>query len=88
MRTHETSIYAWQSALAIQDLLLKELTKLCCLYPTEDITSYIETANYALEKNNQVEFQRTCKKFEESLTIMDFEEFVENGCKKRRNNKV
>ena len=42
--THE------QSALAIQCLLLKELTELGDLYATEDITNYIETVNRALEK--------------------------------------
>ena len=48
--THE------QPALAIQYLLLKELTESGDLYITEDITSYIETANRALEKNDHVKF--------------------------------
>ena len=73
--THE------QPALAIQYLLLKELTESGDLYITEDITSYIETANRALEKNDHVKFQRAFIKFEETLTSMKFETLVENGSK-------
>ena len=80
--THE------QSAVAIQYLLLKELTQSGDLYITEDITSYIETANRALEKNDYVKFQRAFMKFEESLTSMKFETLVENSCKKRKNQEV
>ena len=49
--THE------QSALAIQYLLLKELTESGDLYITEGITSYIETANRALEKTIMLNFK-------------------------------
>ena len=49
--THE------QSAVAIQYLLLKELTQSGDLYITEDITSYIETANCALKKTIMLNFQ-------------------------------
>ena len=46
-----------QSALAIQYLLLKELTESGDLYITEGITSYIETANHALEKTIMLNFK-------------------------------
>ena len=44
--THE------QPTLGIQCLLLEELTESGDLYATEDITSYIEIANHALEKQS------------------------------------
>ena len=72
--THE------QSAFSIQYLLLKNLTESGDLYATEYIS------NCALK--NHVEFQKTFKKFEESLTSTDFETLVKNACKKRTNNEV
>ena len=80
--THE------QSALAIQYLLLRELTEPGDLYITQDITSYINTSNRALEKNDHVKFQRAFMKFGESLTSIKFETLAENGCKKRKNHEV
>ena len=64
MHSYETSIATHeQSAIAIQYLLLQELAKSGDLCITEDITSYIETANLALEKNDHVKFQRAFMKF-------------------------
>ena len=48
--THE------QSTLGIQYLLLEELTESGDLYAMEDITSYIEIANHALEKTIMLSF--------------------------------
>ena len=78
--THE------QSAFSIQYLLLKNLTESGDLYATEYISNCIVTASRALK--NHVEFQKTFKKFEESLTSTDFETLVKNACKKRTNNEV
>ena len=61
--------------------MVGELTESGDLYITEDITSYIETANRALEKNDYVKFQRAFMKFEETLTSMKFETLVENDSK-------
>ena len=80
--THE------QSALAIQYLLLKESNESGDLYATQDITSFIETANRSLEKSDHVKFQSTIKKFEEYLTSREFETLVEKDCKKKANNEV
>ena len=49
--THE------QSALAIQHLLMKELTTSVDLYATEDITNYCESANRSFEKNDMSNFK-------------------------------
>ena len=62
-----------QSASAIQYLILKELTESGNLYGTEDIRSYIEATNCALERSNHVEFQKTFKNLKESLISMEFD---------------
>ena len=74
--------------LLIKKSSIKEPTESGDLYVTEDVTSYTETANRALEKNDHVKFQRAFLKFEESLTSIKFETLVENGCKKRKNHEV
>ena len=75
-----------QSALLIQYLLLKGLTDSGDLYATKYIRNCILTASHALENN--VQFQKLFKKFEESLTPTEFDTLVENACKKRTNNEV
>ena len=45
-------------------------------FATGDVTSYIETTNRALAENHHVEFQRTFKKFEKSLTSMELDILV------------
>lgn len=62
-----------QSASAIQYLILKKLTESGNLYGTEDIRSYIEATNRALERSNHAEFQKTFKNLNESLISMEFD---------------